>query len=211
MPLESITCTSCGATDVQEVKADTYFCNHCEGVFRYARPRGSGGPAVCEIDGCGVAAVGRCLSCGKTICTTHQAKRAICSPLMSMVEPVDCCIECEDQQRIAKERAAEAACRDSETAVCRCCGSRFRPTPELRPTGPGGTGYDPLANWSRDHRKPPQLPQQYRIMALKVTSIGLTGADSFAVTLPTGICEACASEGVAQLETIVSAEYAGLL
>ena len=38
MALESITCKSCGATDVQEVKADTYFCNHCEGVFKHVNP-----------------------------------------------------------------------------------------------------------------------------------------------------------------------------
>jgi hypothetical protein len=30
-------------------------------------------PAVCEIDDCGVLAVGRCLSCGRAYCQTHEA------------------------------------------------------------------------------------------------------------------------------------------
>lgn len=38
MPLESIACTNCGSTDVQEVKPSTYFCRHCETVFKYLDP-----------------------------------------------------------------------------------------------------------------------------------------------------------------------------
>jgi hypothetical protein len=35
MPLESISCTGCGSTEVKEVKSNTYFCEHCEGVFKF--------------------------------------------------------------------------------------------------------------------------------------------------------------------------------
>jgi ribosomal protein L37AE/L43A len=83
MPLESIACTSCGATDVQEVKADTYFCNHCEGVFKYTKPRFAGGPAVCEVDGCGVLAIRRCVACSGPFCQGHSA-----------VGSVERCCEC---------------------------------------------------------------------------------------------------------------------
>lgn len=38
MPLESIACTNCGSTDVQEVKPGTFFCRHCETVFKYLDP-----------------------------------------------------------------------------------------------------------------------------------------------------------------------------
>lgn len=38
MPLESIACTNCGSTDVQEVKPSTYFCRHCETVFKHLDP-----------------------------------------------------------------------------------------------------------------------------------------------------------------------------
>lgn len=49
MSLEALTCTNCGSGDVQEVKASTYFCNHCESVFKHADPaQVTVGPAFCE-------------------------------------------------------------------------------------------------------------------------------------------------------------------
>ncbi|HUN37261.1 MAG TPA: hypothetical protein VMU95_35125 [Trebonia sp.] len=38
MPFEAITCTHCGSGDVKEVKPGTYFCDHCEQVFKYVDP-----------------------------------------------------------------------------------------------------------------------------------------------------------------------------
>lgn len=38
MPVEAISCTRCGSGDVKEVKANTYFCSHCESVFKYVDP-----------------------------------------------------------------------------------------------------------------------------------------------------------------------------
>jgi len=38
MPIESLSCTGCGSTQVQEVKPNTYFCAHCEKVFKRVDP-----------------------------------------------------------------------------------------------------------------------------------------------------------------------------
>src|ERR1022692_1936463 len=66
MPLESITCTSCGATDVQEVKADTYLCNHCEAVFKYVDP--SKVTVTQEFCSCGNKVEAQCNLCHADIC-----------------------------------------------------------------------------------------------------------------------------------------------
>lgn len=66
MPLESITCTSCGAGDVQEVKPGTYFCNHCEGVFKHVDPSKvtvESRPAFCS---CGNRVEYQCQVCKET-------------------------------------------------------------------------------------------------------------------------------------------------
>jgi hypothetical protein len=41
MPFESLSCTNCGSGSVQEVKPNTYFCDHCERVFKYVEPDAS--------------------------------------------------------------------------------------------------------------------------------------------------------------------------
>lgn len=49
MAFETLACTNCGSTEVQEVKPNTYFCNHCESVFKYIDPaKLSVGPAFCN-------------------------------------------------------------------------------------------------------------------------------------------------------------------
>jgi hypothetical protein len=78
MPFESLSCSRCGSGDVQEVKPETYFCNHCDNVFRYVRPGRAGAAGGCEIPAeglaCGVPAIGRCRSCQRAFCLTHQAR-----------------------------------------------------------------------------------------------------------------------------------------
>ena len=78
MPFESLSCPRCGSGDVQEVKPETYFCNHCDNVFRYVRPGRAGSAGGCEIPAeglaCGVPAIGRCRSCQRAFCLTHQAR-----------------------------------------------------------------------------------------------------------------------------------------
>jgi hypothetical protein len=55
-------------------------------------------PAVCEVESCGVLAVGRCLTCQRPFCRTHQGRGgAIHAP----VQFVDQCTVC------TAERAAE--------------------------------------------------------------------------------------------------------
>lgn len=47
--LEAVNCANCGASDVQEVKPGTFFCNHCESVFKHVDPATvTVGPAFCE-------------------------------------------------------------------------------------------------------------------------------------------------------------------
>jgi hypothetical protein len=49
MALEALACTTCGSSDVREVKPSTYFCNHCESVFKHIDPtKVTVGPAFCD-------------------------------------------------------------------------------------------------------------------------------------------------------------------
>jgi hypothetical protein len=68
MPLEAIECTGCGSSDVQEVKPSTYFCTHCESVFKHVDPQQlkvEHTPASCS---CGDAIQIQCQLCGTGIC-----------------------------------------------------------------------------------------------------------------------------------------------
>lgn len=72
MPVETIKCQECGSAEVTEFKPGSYVCGHCEAVFKHVSSVVTAGG--CEIDGCGVPAVGRCHMCGQRFCGTHQAK-----------------------------------------------------------------------------------------------------------------------------------------
>jgi hypothetical protein len=78
MPFESLSCQRCGSGDLQEVKPETYFCNHCDSVFKYVSPNRAGSAGGCEVLAdrrpCGVQAIGRCRSCQRAFCGTHQAR-----------------------------------------------------------------------------------------------------------------------------------------
>jgi hypothetical protein len=71
MPLEAIACTTCGSTDVQEVKPSTYFCNHCETLFKHIDPTHltvDNAPAFCSCGNpiefqCQLCKTGICLEC----------------------------------------------------------------------------------------------------------------------------------------------------
>lgn len=81
MPFEELSCQRCGSGDIQEVKPETYFCNHCESVFKYVSPSRAGAASGgCEVlaEGrpCGVPAIGRCRTCQRAFCRTHQARAA---------------------------------------------------------------------------------------------------------------------------------------
>lgn len=70
MPIETVKCKECGSADVTEFKPGSYACGHCEAVFKFAGSAAS--PAGCEVDGCGVLAIGRCADCRGAFCATHQ-------------------------------------------------------------------------------------------------------------------------------------------
>lgn len=78
MPFESLSCQRCGSADIQEVKPETYFCNHCDNVFKYVSPGRTGSTGGCELpagrQSCGVPATGRCRTCQRAFCGTHQAR-----------------------------------------------------------------------------------------------------------------------------------------
>lgn len=81
MPFEELSCQRCGSGDIQEVKPETYFCNHCESVFKYVSPSRAGAASGgCEVLAggrpCGVPAIGRCRTCQRAFCRTHQARAA---------------------------------------------------------------------------------------------------------------------------------------
>ena len=69
MPLEAVKCASCGSPDVKEVKANTYFCNHCDGVLKYVDPNRAtvqSTPAFCP---CGNPVHAQCNLCGSVLCS----------------------------------------------------------------------------------------------------------------------------------------------
>ena len=70
-------------------------------------------PAVCEIDGCSVLAVGRCATCKRAFCLTHQARGPNIT-FSQAVPYVDMCAPClaERQAKEAEQRRVAEAPRD---------------------------------------------------------------------------------------------------
>lgn len=90
MPLEAISCTQCGSVEVTEVKANTYFCDHCEAVFKQVNLAGAmSGPQFCE---CGAAVMVKCTVCQVGMCQHCDAIGGLSGPRGSAygysVEPV---------------------------------------------------------------------------------------------------------------------------
>lgn len=73
VPIESITCRSCGSTDVQVVKPSTYFCNNCESVFRDVASTPVRVPEQTTFCGCGNPVAYRCWRCQTSMCEEHDA------------------------------------------------------------------------------------------------------------------------------------------
>jgi hypothetical protein len=111
MPFESLACPHCGSGEVQEVKPGTYFCYHCDNVFKYVRPHQTGSVGGCELpvagQSCGVAAIGRCSTCSRAYCATHQAHDL--STIGVLIQAYrDWCIECQQQRKADERKLAEA-------------------------------------------------------------------------------------------------------
>lgn len=106
MPIETIKCQECGSAEVTEFKSGSYVCGHCETTFKHVNPAAaSGGAAGCEIDACGVAAIGRCSTCGRAFCGTHQAHA---KDAFGTTPYIGWCTSCQGQ-RLARDRDAKAA------------------------------------------------------------------------------------------------------
>jgi hypothetical protein len=77
MPLESLSCTECGSTDVQEVKPSTYVCRHCLTVFKYIDPSQISATNIAQFCSCGGAVQVRCQVCRTTtMCSSCDAVAA---------------------------------------------------------------------------------------------------------------------------------------
>ena len=110
MPFESLSCRHCGSGDVQKLKPETYFCNNCENVFTYvsrssARPTGG-----CEVPTagrpCGVRAIGRCNTCSRAYCVTHQAHNLNSRGLVIQTYR-DWCVSCQEKRKVDERALAE--------------------------------------------------------------------------------------------------------
>ena len=125
MPVETIKCRECGSADVTEFKPGSYVCGHCEAIFKHITPAHIAGG--CQIDDCGVPAVGRCSSCNRRFCGTHQARdmgaeRPVFRPTGPAVTRdtlaiyIDQCASCRADQlaREAKEKVAAEVVADSK-------------------------------------------------------------------------------------------------
>lgn len=73
MPLETIKCPDCGSPDVKEIKAGTFFCGHCESLFKHVDP--SRLTVQAEFCQCGGAIAFQCRSCRTGICQTCDLRQ----------------------------------------------------------------------------------------------------------------------------------------
>jgi hypothetical protein len=87
MALQALSCTNCGSRDVIEVKPGTYFCNHCDTVFKYFAS-GEGSFSVCA---CGIVAKARCPCCRAAICPDCSGRFGSGGCLSCLVVPCHVC------------------------------------------------------------------------------------------------------------------------
>ena len=84
-------------------------------------PTWGGGPAVCEIAGCGVQAVRRCLSCRRAICLGHQA---LSSGPFGLPVYLDICTACLAQEQYERQAAWDRERRAEESQQGRILAGR---------------------------------------------------------------------------------------
>jgi hypothetical protein len=112
MPVETIKCQECGSSDVLALKTGGFVCSHCDAIFDRVIPFGLSGAVGCQIDRCGVTSVGRCLSCGRAFCRTHQGWRGRSGG--QIVPLLDSCVSCEAARASAEEEENERSQREYE-------------------------------------------------------------------------------------------------
>lgn len=111
MSIETIKCRECGSADVTEFKPGSYVCGHCEAIFKHVQPATGAWAGGCEVDNCGVPALGRCYSCKRRFCRTHQATRESGHGSRT-IEYTDWCQSCQVQEK----RWAESVVADVDEA-----------------------------------------------------------------------------------------------
>ena len=140
MPLESITCTHCGSSEVQEFKAGTFVCSHCEGVFKHLDPTTltvSQEPAFCS---CGATVDYKCSLCDKGVCYRHEWQDKTSGAHESPIHRVlserfpggyRVCLECAASlaREIADDQDEGSRCPTCASAnveeTCECCSCSF--------------------------------------------------------------------------------------
>ena len=68
MGLQAMNCPNCGSSAVKEVKPSTYFCDHCEGVFRLVPPVGQSAASTADFCTCGNRITSQCRVCETGLC-----------------------------------------------------------------------------------------------------------------------------------------------
>jgi len=67
-------CDNCGSPDLDPFAERVLKCRYCGHLNEVTiEPQGAGAAPGCEVDGCGVQAIGRCHTCGHAFCGSHQA------------------------------------------------------------------------------------------------------------------------------------------
>lgn len=74
-------------------------------------------PSECEIDECGVLAVGRCLRCGRAMCTSHRALTPQGGPAIDQCTQCQAAIVREHQDRARPDPAAVHAAKARKRAA----------------------------------------------------------------------------------------------
>lgn len=93
-------------------------------------------PAVCEINRCGVIAIGRCETCGQAFCGSHQSVHVEHQFGIPIRTPLNRCVSCQrtmdraTEERRRKERAALTKKRAAERAERERRDERERPARE---------------------------------------------------------------------------------
>lgn len=113
MPVETIKCSGCGSAEVTKFKAGTYVCGYCESVFKHVSPGAAFGG--CQIDDCGVPAVGRCSSCNLRFCRTHKAEIALCA---------QCRVQEQETARLTRETTEREDARKRDVTIAMLQGAR---------------------------------------------------------------------------------------
>jgi hypothetical protein len=76
MPLESLRCLHCGAGNLSAFADHVLKCGNCGKLTEIVPNAASGAVPLCEIDDCGVAALGRCSICAKAFCVSHMSSNS---------------------------------------------------------------------------------------------------------------------------------------